>query len=389
MFLSNGTWVPDQPLSAAGSNTLPSMQSTSSQSAMREAVTPEINRQGYDPFASQQMAPNFNPNVAFAPQSLGMPSASSQSFNPAAMQLGSRMFNPNLLTFASQSPQPVNNPTQQLGQPMDQQSMASYQYQMPMQPNMGPQIVQRSAMQNVNNNNPQSVQNFLTALHQSNMSGSNAWQNGAGVQGQGPQAGFRGFDQNGAPYQANQWQNYNQGQQPQLGGYANQAQQGAPVMRGQLTQAPQMSGTGGVQGQAQYQRQAPPPSMNQSEQRLGTSQQGMSAASDVNSKQNIKGAESELQDFLNNLGVYSYEYKDPKYGEGRRISPMAQEIEKSDLGKTAISTNEEGYKVVDYGKLMGTQLAALALLNHKYNELESQLKNAVKEGLEKKFSKGK
>ena len=33
-----------------------------------------------------------------------------------------------------------------------------------------------------------------------------------------------------------------------------------------------------------------------------------------------------------------------------------KEIEKTPLGKAAISTNDEGYKIVDYGKLGGTML---------------------------------
>ncbi len=57
---------------------------------------------------------------------------------------------------------------------------------------------------------------------------------------------------------------------------------------------------------------------------------------------------------------------------------MAQEIEKTPLGKAAISTNDEGYKIVDYGKLGGTMLASLAMLNHKYNELEESIKKGLK-----------
>ncbi len=101
------------------------------------------------------------------------------------------------------------------------------------------------------------------------------------------------------------------------------------------------------------------------------------ATSDIDSKKEIDPGEDEINDFLNNLGTYSYEYKDKQYGEGRRISPMAQEIEKSPLGKIAISTNKEGYKQVDYGKLGGTMLAALAMQNKRINSLQEQIKKAV------------
>ena len=253
-----------------------------------------------------------------------------------------------------------------------------------------PQQHPQSVMQSVNNANPQSVQNFLQALNQSpQASQSNAWQNPAGTQGQGPQAGFQGFQQNGSyqPQQPTQWQGYSQQPQQQLGSYANQAHGGYNVSQ-QSSGGVQAGGKGGVQGQLPYNTPGSESMSPMYGQNLKAEiDNGLNAASDINSKQNIQSGEAELQDFLNNLNAYSYEYKDPKYGEGRRISPMAQEIEKSPLGAQAISTNEEGYKIVDYGKLMGTQLAALALLNHKYNNLEQQLNKAVLEGLKTKGKK--
>ncbi len=66
---------------------------------------------------------------------------------------------------------------------------------------------------------------------------------------------------------------------------------------------------------------------------------------------------------------------------------MAQEIEKSPLGKAAISTNKEGYKIVDYGKLGGTMLASLAMLNHEKNDMRNELdelKASIMAGLKNK-----
>ena len=112
------------------------------------------------------------------------------------------------------------------------------------------------------------------------------------------------------------------------------------------------------------------------------------ATSDQTAKQGIESGQQELEDFLSSLGVYSYEYKNKEYGEGRRISPMAQEIEKTPLGKIAISTNKEGYKQVDYGKLGGTMLAATAMLNNKVNKLAKQMQDTIAKNVSSKKKKG-
>jgi hypothetical protein len=80
---------------------------------------------------------------------------------------------------------------------------------------------------------------------------------------------------------------------------------------------------------------------------------------------------------LDKTHAYSYEYK-PEYkdkpgaGEGRYVSPMAQDLEKSELGKSAVKTGPDGIKVVDYGKLGGTMVASLAYLNDRLNEIEGK-----------------
>lgn len=115
--------------------------------------------------------------------------------------------------------------------------------------------------------------------------------------------------------------------------------------------------------------------------------------SDERLKENINPAEDQLTDFMNNLGVYSYEYK-PEVknlegaGHGRYVSPMAQEFEKSEIGRSAVITDpKSGYKKVDYGRLMGVQTAALALLNHKYNKLEKQFKESIGSNIKSKRAK--
>lgn len=396
-FLQNGSWVPDQPMNAQG------------------------NMQGMRP-----MQPAGNPQIA--------PQLSQAQMMPQMPIYGSGGQIPTSFSYhggGGSGGGPVvsghsgMSPSQSIGQsqasmPSPQQQMTATQasFNPPQMPEFPQQFVQQapvqSQMQQVAHN-PQAVQNFLQSLGQ-NKSQTNAWQNPAGMQGQGPQAGFRGFQQNGVPMYQQQAAQF-QAQNSQLGSYANQASGGNQVTPG---------GTGGVAGQPQFnvpsnpthalhynpaQYQGPrtyeaprvvnkegsyaPTQKQQDIENYGKSgRQGESgpnnsdwgAYSDVNVKQNIESGDAQLQDFLNSLNAYSYEYIDPKYGEGRRISPMAQEIEKTPLGKAAISTSPEGYKMVDYGKLGGTMLASLALLNHKYEELESKLKKSIMAGLK---SKGK
>jgi len=102
------------------------------------------------------------------------------------------------------------------------------------------------------------------------------------------------------------------------------------------------------------------------------------ALSDEDAKSDIDDPE-QLQGFLDSVHAHSYRYKDPDMpgaGHGTFVSPMAQEIESTDLGKSAVSTGPDGYKRVDYGKLQGTMLAGQAMLNERMNKLESFLKAA-------------
>lgn len=99
-----------------------------------------------------------------------------------------------------------------------------------------------------------------------------------------------------------------------------------------------------------------------------------SVFSDENLKENIKDGDSKTKDFLDNIASHEYEYKDsikdaPGAGEGKHVSPMAQELEKSELGKEMVIDTPQG-KMVDYGKGFGTILAAQAMLNKRLDEIE-------------------
>lgn len=92
-------------------------------------------------------------------------------------------------------------------------------------------------------------------------------------------------------------------------------------------------------------------------------------ASDVNLKENIEPADAEIEEFLSEIGAHSYKYKNPEtHGQGRFVSPMAQELEKTELGKSMIEERPDG-KYVNYARGFGVMLAAQAMLNRKLNEL--------------------
>lgn len=96
-----------------------------------------------------------------------------------------------------------------------------------------------------------------------------------------------------------------------------------------------------------------------------------SSMSDERVKTDIAPASTKLYEFLDKLGSHEYAYKDPKHGEGRRISPMAQELESSDAGKEFVFETKDG-KAVDYGKGFGTMLASQAALHKRLKALEGK-----------------
>ena len=97
---------------------------------------------------------------------------------------------------------------------------------------------------------------------------------------------------------------------------------------------------------------------------------GLQLVSDIEAKTDIRPIERKLEDFLGNLGAHSYEYKDPADGEGRYVSPMAQELEKSELGKSMVIERPDGKKMVDYGRGFGFVLASQAYMNKRLNDIE-------------------
>lgn len=110
-------------------------------------------------------------------------------------------------------------------------------------------------------------------------------------------------------------------------------------------------------------------SMDEAAYKVGGAMMG--GMSDEKAKKKIKPAGQKLYDFLDNISANSYEYKDEKHGEGEKISPMAQELEKTDAGKGMVEDTPEG-KMVDYGAGFGTMLASQAELHERLKKLEGK-----------------
>lgn len=101
----------------------------------------------------------------------------------------------------------------------------------------------------------------------------------------------------------------------------------------------------------------------------GASMAGGMMMSDERAKKNITPADDDIKELLDVIEAHSYEYKDAKYGAGVYASPMAQELEKTKLGKGLVVDTFNG-KMVDYGRGLGTIMATQAFLYRKLKALE-------------------
>ena len=99
------------------------------------------------------------------------------------------------------------------------------------------------------------------------------------------------------------------------------------------------------------------------------------AASDINVKENIEETPIDIDNFLNEITGFSYDYKEPeRHGEGRRLGVMAQDLEQSPMGNAMVEDNfdGEGTKGIDGTKAIHASLAGLARLNERLKKLEAE-----------------
>jgi hypothetical protein len=95
---------------------------------------------------------------------------------------------------------------------------------------------------------------------------------------------------------------------------------------------------------------------------------GAAAASDERLKTKVISGKKDIHSFLKGINAHRYRYKDQKWGDKTYYSPMAQELEKTKVGKSMVVDTPEG-KMVDYARSGGVILAALA---HLQQEIEKK-----------------
>ncbi len=105
----------------------------------------------------------------------------------------------------------------------------------------------------------------------------------------------------------------------------------------------------------------------------------MMMMSDERAKTNVETSDSAGLELISNLGGHFYDYKEPeKHGQGRFFGPMAQELEKSKAGRSAV-VERGGRKMVDTGRLT-LALAGAVASKHRKDESEfAKLKRRMAE----------
>lgn len=101
---------------------------------------------------------------------------------------------------------------------------------------------------------------------------------------------------------------------------------------------------------------------------------GFGGMSDKNLKTDIKSFDS--KEFLDSLDSYTYKFKNPAQlgaAEGQRYGVMAQDLEKTDAGKSIVVDTRKG-KMVDAAQGFGLVLASLSDINKRLDKLEEKYK---------------
>jgi hypothetical protein len=109
---------------------------------------------------------------------------------------------------------------------------------------------------------------------------------------------------------------------------------------------------------------------------LGTAA-GVMLMSDKNNKKDIKSEGAKVDKFLEKLKSYSYEYKEPEAegaSPGKKVGVLAQDLEKSEMGKNMVKETEGG-KMVSIPDSFSAILASQARLNERLSALEKKKKS--------------
>ncbi len=106
---------------------------------------------------------------------------------------------------------------------------------------------------------------------------------------------------------------------------------------------------------------------------IGQAVGGAAKASDRRVKVNVAKLEGkDLDAFLQaTRSAFEWDYSNPaKHGEGRHHGPMAQDIQKSKLGRTAVIEDQEGVLNLDFHRLAALALMGLGRLDERVSKME-------------------
>jgi hypothetical protein len=107
----------------------------------------------------------------------------------------------------------------------------------------------------------------------------------------------------------------------------------------------------------------------------GISAAGAALISDRREKTDVRSAEAEIAEWTSTLDPYTFRYRDPdKPGRapGRRFGVMAQDLEKSRIGRSLVRELDDGTKAVDVGQSVGAILATLSSMNKRLGRVEAR-----------------
>jgi hypothetical protein len=103
----------------------------------------------------------------------------------------------------------------------------------------------------------------------------------------------------------------------------------------------------------------------------GISQVG-SILSDRRAKADVKDADDDADEFMDSMAPKSYRYSDEKAnGAGRHMGVMAQDMERSRMGRAVVRDTPRG-KVLDSGRLVSGLAASVVRLNDRLRKLEGK-----------------
>lgn len=96
--------------------------------------------------------------------------------------------------------------------------------------------------------------------------------------------------------------------------------------------------------------------------------------SDKRVKEHVSGPDDEIKEFLNAISPVKYDYKDSyEDGSSPNYGVVAQDLEKSSIGRDMLSKDENGKLEVDYGpRSVEKLLSIVGSLNKRLSELENR-----------------